>query len=265
MDDSMLEIQRQQLLLDILDEKQYITVAKLTELLNSSEATIRRDLVKLDKQKKLVRIHGGAQAIASKTNGNSRKYIQGDAFWVAKETKTEIKRLIAQKATELCLENESIIINGGSSTFMMGEFLQDRNLNILTNSFVLAQVLAEQSNNQVSLPGGEIYRKQGIILSAYDNDTTQYYSASKMFMGTPGISDFGVTESDALLIRSEQKLRKQAEKLIILADSSKLGNRSNFIFCPLNQVDTLITDNNADKRLLDSYSDAGLEIIVVTP
>ncbi len=51
MDDSMLEIQRQQLLLDILDEKQYITVAKLTELLNSSEATIRRDLVKLDKQK----------------------------------------------------------------------------------------------------------------------------------------------------------------------------------------------------------------------
>lgn len=260
----MLEIQRQQLLLDILDEKQFVTVAQLTELLNSSEATIRRDLVKLDKQKKLVRIHGGAQAIEPSNKPSNRKYIAGNAFWVAKETQTEAKRLIAKKATQLCEEDESIIINGGSSTFMMGEFLQDRNLNILTNSFVLAQVLAEQSNNQVSLPGGEIYRKQGIILSAYDNDTTQYYSASKMFMGTPGISDCGVTESDALLIRSEQKLRKQAEKLIVLADSSKLGTRSNFIFCPLNEIDVLITDDQADKKLLDAYSKEGVEIIVVS-
>ncbi len=258
----MLEIQRQQLLLDILDEKKFVTVSELTQLLRSSEATIRRDLVKLDKQNKLVRVHGGAQALESGREGSKLKHIAGDAFWVSKETKADVKRMIAKKAVELCSEGESIIINGGSSTYMMGEFLQERNLNILTNSFVLAQELAERSSNQISLPGGEIYRKQGIILSAYDNDTTQHYSASKMFMGTPGISEFGVTESDALLIRSEQKLRRQAEKLIVLADSSKLDQRSSFIFCPLTDVDTLITDAAADEKILDSYRRLGVDVIV---
>jgi len=72
-------------------------------------------------------------------------------------------------------------------------------------------------------------------------------------MGTPGIGEFGVMESDPLLIRSEQKLRKQTEKLIILADSTKIGRRSNFIFCTLADVDTIITDSKAhpcSKRLL---------------
>ncbi|MER2491276.1 DeoR/GlpR family DNA-binding transcription regulator [Catenovulum sediminis] len=257
----MLEIQRQQLLLDILDEKKFVTVAEFTQLLKSSEATIRRDLVKLDKQNKLVRVHGGAQA-KEPSQKSSRKHIAGDAFWVSRETKADAKRLIAKKACELCEEGESIIINGGSSTYMMGEFLRDRNMNILTNSFVLAQELAELSTNQISMPGGEIYRKQGIILSAYDNDTTQHYSASKMFMGTPGISEFGVTESDALLIRSEQKLRKQAEKLIILADSSKLEKRSSFIFCNLKDVDVLITDSEADSQILAQYEKHGVEIII---
>ncbi|WP_440903425.1 DeoR/GlpR family DNA-binding transcription regulator [Catenovulum sp. SX2] len=258
----MLEIQRQQLLLDILDEKRFATVAELTQMLKSSEATIRRDLVKLDKQNKLVRVHGGAQAMDKGNKGSSLKHIAGDAFWVSKETKADVKRAIARKAAELCEEGESVIINGGSSTYMMGEFLQSRNLNILTNSFVLAQELAERSTNQISMPGGEIYRKQGIILSAYENDTTQHYSASKMFMGTPGISEFGVTESDALLIRSEQKLRRQAEKLIILADSSKLEKRSSFIFCSLEEVDVLITDSGADPAIIEKYTQYGIQVLI---
>ena len=93
--------------------------------------------------------------------------------------------------------------------------------------------LIANSNNQVTLPGGELYRSQGIVLSAFENDNIQHYHGSKMFMGTPGIGDFGVMESDPLLIRSEQKLRKQSDQLIILADSSKLGKRSNLIFSRL--------------------------------
>lgn len=258
----MLETQRQQLILDIVDEKKYVSVVELTELLNSSEATIRRDLVKLDKLKKIVKIRGGAQALNTGT-ASGRRHLAGDAFLVAKEQKAHIKQRIAQKAVELCQDGESIIINGGSSTFMMGQYLQERRLNILTNSFVLAHDLAERSNNQITLPGGEIYWKQGIILSAYEHDTIQYYTASKMFMGTPGFSEIGVTESDALLIRSEQKLRKQAEQLIVLADSSKLGKKSNFIFCPMHEVDILITDSGAPKELLDKFRLHGIEVIVV--
>ncbi|MBL4826141.1 MAG: DeoR/GlpR transcriptional regulator [Spongiibacteraceae bacterium] len=258
----MLENQRHQLILDILDENQFASVRNLSSQLNASEATIRRDITKLSVLNQLQKIRGGAESLPNAQHKVKRAHLKGSAFLVDKERLTDTKRLIAKKAVELCEDGESIIINGGSSTYMMGEFLAERELNILTNSFVLSQVLSENSENQITLPGGELYRKQGIILSAFENDTIQYYHGSKMFMGTPGIGEFGVMESDPLLIRAEQKLRKQADQLIILADSSKLGKRSNFIFSPLSGVDVLITDSGAPADMLRMLEDQGLEIVI---
>lgn len=257
----MLEKQRQQLILDILDEATFASVKELCDQLNSSEATIRRDLNKLASAKKIRKIRGGAQVADSPSVSNIR--LSGNAFLVDKERNTNTKRMIAKAATEMCEDGESIIINGGSSTFMMSEFLTDRRMSILTNSFVLAQDLLENSQNQVTLPGGEVYRKQSIILSSFENDTTQNYHGSKMFMGSPGVSEFGVMESDPLLILAEQKLRKRAQKLVVLADSSKIGVKGNLIFCSLSEVDTVITDSNADPAALDKIRSHGVEVIIV--
>ncbi|QIL91254.1 DeoR family transcriptional regulator [Microbulbifer sp. SH-1] len=258
----MLEKQRHQLILDILDEREFASVRHLTEELNSSEATIRRDLLKMSEQQQIEKIRGGARSLHTKGSIH-RPHISGDAFLVSKEKQSDAKRLIAKRAVEHCEDGESIIINGGSSTFMMGEFLAQRELSILTNSFVLAQELIENSSNQVTLPGGEVYRRQGIILSAYEQDAIQHYSASKMFMSTSGIVEMGVTESDPLLITAEQKLLRQAEQLIILADSSKLDKRSKFILCPLDQVDLLITDSKADPAIIKKLEKRGVNVEVV--
>ncbi len=231
----MLEKQRQQIILDILVEQQFASVRDLSSQLDASEATIRRDITKMAANGQLNKIRGGAEVIAEQASHTKRAHVKGSVFLADKERHATNKRLIAERAVELCEDDEAIIINGGSSTYMMGKFLIDRQLSVLTNSFVLAQYLSENSTNQVTVPGGEIYRKQGIILSAFENDTIQHYHGTKMFMGTPGISEQGVTESDPLLIRAEQKLQKQSDKLIVLADSSKLGKRSNFIFAPLSQ------------------------------
>ena len=255
----MLETQRHQLILDILDEQQFVSVRNLSSKLSTSEATIRRDINKLFVREKLKKIRGGAQSL----NGqSSQRQLLGSAFAEDKQKHADQKRLIAKTAVSICADNESVIINGGSSTYMMGEFLANRRINILTNSFVLAQYLAEYSDNQVTLPGGELYRKQGIVLSAFENDTIQYYRSSKMFMGTPGFNLAGVTESDPLLIRAEQKLRKQADELIVLADSSKLGKQSNFLFCSLKEVDILITDSHADKDLIEQIEAEDVEVII---
>jgi DeoR family ulaG and ulaABCDEF operon transcriptional repressor len=259
----MLEKQRQQLILNILDEQQFASVRALSSQLHASEATIRRDITKMAANGQLNKIRGGAEVIAENVGQLKRTHVKGSVFLADKEMHASNKRLIAEKAVELCQENEAIIINGGSSTYMMGEFLVDQQLSILTNSFVLAQYLAENSSNQVTVPGGEIYRKQGIILSSFENDTIQHYHGSKMFMGSPGVSEQGVTESDPLLIRAEQKLRKQSDQLIVLADSSKLGKRSNFIFCPLSDVDVLITDSNADAEMIRQFEAQGVEVIAV--
>lgn len=258
----MLEKQRQQLILDILEESTFASVKMLCDQLNSSEATIRRDLNKLGQNHQIKKIRGGAEALDPKGKNASLK-LNGSAFLIDKQKHASTKRLIAQKAVELCADNESIIINGGSSTYMMAEFLRERRMNILTNSFVLATELLENSHNQITLPGGEIYRKQSIILSAFENDTIQNYHGAKMFMGTPGISEYGVMETDPLLIRAEQKLRKRAEKLIVLADSSKVGVKGNLIFSSLEQVDIVITDSNADRAILTLFERQGIEVIVV--
>ena len=259
----MLEKQRQQLILDILDEKQFASVRSLSPQLGASEATIRRDITKMAASGQLKKIRGGAEAIGDNAGQVKRSHLEGSVFLADKERHVGSKRLIAQKAVDLCEDGEAVIINGGSSTYMMGEFLAERQMNILTNSFVLAQHLSVNSANQVTLPGGELYRKQEIILSAFENDTIQHYHGSKMFMSTPGISDAGVMESDPLLIRAEQKLKKQADRLIVLADSSKLGKRSNFIFCPLSDVDVLITDSNADAELVRQFEAQDIEVIIV--
>jgi len=259
----MLEKQRQQLILDILAEQRFASVRSLSSDLGASQATIRRDITKMAAHGLLNRIRGGAEVVEDSAGRNGRGRVKGSVFLASKEKNVANKRLIAERAVELCDEGEAIIINGGSSTYMMGEFLADRNLSVLTNSFVLAQFLSENSLNQVTVPGGEIYRRQGIILSAYENDTIQNYRGSKMFMGTPGVSGQGVTESDPLLIRAEQKLRKQADSLIVLADSRKLGKSSNFILCPLSEVDVLITDSAADPKVIHQFEAQGVKVVCV--
>ncbi|MGJ8681624.1 DeoR/GlpR family DNA-binding transcription regulator [Paraglaciecola sp.] len=256
----MLEKHRQQLIKDILDQQQFASVHDLTEKLNASEATIRRDITKMSARGEITKIRGGAESI---NGAPKKKHIASSAFIVDKTKRVETKKLIAKCAAELCTNGGSIVINGGSSTYMMGEYLTDLHLNVLTNSFVLANYLSENSDIQVTLPGGEIYREQGIILSSYDRDSSEYFHGTMMFMGTPGIGEFGVMESDPLLIRSEQKLKKQTEKLVILADSSKLGKRSNFVFCPLSEVDILITDSKADPDLIKYFEKHDIEVIVV--
>ncbi len=259
----MLEKQRQQLILDILDEQQFASVRVLSAQLDASEATIRRDITKMAANGQLNKIRGGAEVIGDAAGQGKRGRVEGSFFLAHKEIHASDKRRIAERAVELIDDDEAVIINGGTTTYMMGEYLADRHLSILTNSFVLAQYLTDNGNNQVTVPGGEIYRKQGIILSAFENDTIQHYHGSKMFTGTPGISEQGVTESDPLLIRAEHKLQKQADKLIVLADSSKLGKRANFVFTPLSNVDVLITDSNADPEILRQFEDQGVEVITV--
>lgn len=258
----MLEKQRQHLLLKVLDEEGFARVKTLCDRLNASEATIRRDLVKLAKANRLTKIRGGAQSVNLNSPESKSSNINSSLFLVDKERNLTQKRLIAQKAVEMCSPGESIIINGGSSTFMMSEFLTDTKLNILTNSIVLTEVLWEDTDNQITLPGGEVYASQGIILSAFDNDSIPNYHCSKMFMGTPAINEKGVMESDTLLVRAEQKLLKQAKELIVLADSSKLGADSNFVVSTLEQIDVLITDREADKSMLALFESKGIEVVI---
>jgi DeoR family transcriptional regulator, ulaG and ulaABCDEF operon transcriptional repressor len=254
----MHEIERQRIILGEVAERPVVTVGQLVELTGASEATIRRDITSLDVAGRLRRVRGGAEALhPPQTLG-----IAGRPFSVNETVNIEKKRAIARAAVDLCEDGDSIIINGGTTTYQMVHHLAQRRMQIMTNSFPIAEHLLTNSKNTITVPGGAIYREQNIILSPFDNDVTRNFYARRMFMGAQGVSPIGVMEGDPLLIQAEQKLINQAEELVLVVDSSKFESRSSLILCPLERVHTVITDDDISARDAKLVEHAGVRLIV---
>jgi DeoR family ulaG and ulaABCDEF operon transcriptional repressor len=255
----MHEIERHRIILGEVAERPVVTVTQLVELTGASEATIRRDIGALHVVARLRRVRGGAEAIhPPQTVG-----IAGRPFSVNEGVNIDKKRAIARVAVGLCEDGESIIINGGTTTFQMVHHLARRRMQILTNSFPIAEHLLRNSKNTITLPGGSIYREQNIVLSPFENDVTRNFYARRMFMSAQGVSPIGVMEGDPLLIQAEQKLINQAEELILLVDSSKFASRSSLILCPLERVAAVITDDGVSEEIVAMLRGAGVRVDVV--
>ncbi len=255
----MHERERWQMILSAVQYRAVVTVRELIERAGASPATLRRDLAKLEEMGQIKRVHGGVEAL----NFDDRPHLATRAFDVSQSLNVCSKRAIGQAAAALCEDNDSIIINAGTTTFQMVDFLRYRKMQILTNSFPIAEALVARSENRIIMPGGEIYREQGIVLSPFDGDATQHYTASKMFMSCYSFGPLGVIEGDPLIARAEAKLLDRADRLIVLADSSKFETRGNMAVCPLSRVHTLITDAAAPVAILDVIRRAGVNVVVV--
>ena len=252
----MHEKERHRLIVSAVQEKPVVTVQELVDLTDSSEATIRRDIAALHVQKRLRRVRGGAEALTPPQFIG----LAGRPFSVNETLHAAQKRAIARAAVALCSEGESIIINGGTTTFQMVHFLASRRMTVFTNSFPIAEHLLKHSKNTVMLSGGTIYREQNIILSPFENDVSRNFYARRMFMGAQGVSSLGVMESDPLVIQAEQKLIDQAEELVLLVDSSKFARRSSLILCPLDRVSMVITDDSAPEEAVAMLQAAGVRV-----
>ena len=235
-----------------------VPVRDLMRETGASSASIRRDLAKLGETGALRRVHGGAElGPASRAQELGTR-----AFEVSRTLNLDRKRVVAEVAATLCVDGQSIIINAGSTTYEMVEPLRQRQLSILTNSFPIAQALMTSSRSRVILPGGEIYRKQAIILSPFDDDTIQHYAADTMFMSCASLGSMGVIEGDPLIARAEAKLLARAQKLVVLVDASKFEPRGSIVVCPLARVSTVVTDESAPPQALDMLRSSGIEVLV---
>jgi DeoR family transcriptional regulator, ulaG and ulaABCDEF operon transcriptional repressor len=171
------------------------------------------------------------------------------------------KRAIARAAAGLIEDGDSIIISGGTTTFALVEFLAERTLDILTNSIPVVTQLLSTSRNWVTIPGGTIFREQNIVLAPFENDTIENFWAEKMFTGCFGANRFGLMEADPLIVQSHARLLRRTDKVIVMADSSKLRQRSSMIVAALERVSTLVTDEGATDAELSLFREAGIEVI----
>jgi DeoR family ulaG and ulaABCDEF operon transcriptional repressor len=254
----MLERERHQLIQKLVDERSIISVGDLVELLGASEATVRRDINAMAERGEIKRVRGGAEALRPR----NRSHLTGVPFELSRDICVPQKRAIARAAAAMIKPGESIIINGGTTTWRLVEFLRTADLDILTNSFPIAAELLATGNNRITLPGGTIYREQNTVLSPYPNDVVSHFWASAMFTGCYGINAFGLMETDPQYVQSGIRFIERAERLVVMADSRKLRQRSSMIVAGLDRVTTLITDSGAAREELEVLRRAGVETVV---
>ena len=260
----MHERERWQVVKAMLRDSGLVRVADVCRATGASEASVRRDFARLAESGVATRVHGGLEARSATNVGSSdRPSLATSSFDFSRSLNVAAKRAIARAAVALCDDGEAIIINGGTTTFEMASFLRERRLKVLTNSYPLAEVLIRESSCRVALPGGEVYREQKLIVSPFDEDAFQHYSANRRFMSAISIGPLGVVEGDPLIARSEAKLLKRADRLIVLADSSKFVSRGSLVVCPLSRVDTLITDRAAPLAALEMLKESGVQTVLV--
>ncbi len=254
-------------IIDELSPDRVTSVDELTERLAVSPATIRRDLNELDELGYLLRVRGGAMRVESKNynakaNAESRNDgLQGQsAFLDSAITHAGPKRAIARLALEYISPGLSMIIDGGTSTYTMAAMMPNEAYHVLTTSIPILQCLIDRSQVKVTLPGGEFFRKQSIILNPYEDGILQHFAAARMFIGAQSITKNGLLQTDTLLVQSERRLMERASEIIVLADSSKINAPASLSVCPLSQIDVLITDENIDPDAVEWLKAAGIDV-----
>ncbi len=239
-------------IIDELNSDRVTSVEELTERLGVSPATIRRDLNELHELGHLLRVRGGATRADStiqnpRAGDDRRSGLTGQsAFADSVITNAAAKRAIASLALSYITPGLSMIIDGGTTTFMMASMMADEPYHVLTTSVPILQCLFERPRIKVTVPGGELFRDQSIILNPYDDGILQHFAAQRMFIGCQALTRNGLLQTDTLLVQSERRLMERASEVIVLADSSKIDAPASLSVCPLKDIDVLITDENID-------------------
>ncbi len=258
---------RWRIILDEIKSDKVTSVEALIEKTGGSPATIRRDLTELQKLGRLRRVRGGATRLengfynSSETNTN---FLQGQSEFVdSLITNSEQKNAIAAKAISFIKPGQSIIIDGGTTAYLMASLIPNEPLQVLTNSIPILQCLLNQSKIKITLPGGELFREQKILLNTFEDKVTDNFFASHYFIGCQAITKNGLMQTDGLLVQSERRLLERAEQIVVLADSSKFHSQGSLSVCSLSEIDVIITDTGIDSETVKMLEDAGINLIIV--
>ena len=244
-------LDRQKIILDNLKFDSVTSISHLIQKTKFHESTIRRDLKILAINQKIVIVRGGVMPLKEKEK--KQNIIQN----------LEQKKKIAKYAASLIKEKDSIIINGGTTCSLIPDYLKNNNIKALTNSFSIASKLLNKNVTDVTIPGGRIYEHNSLILSPFNFETIKHYHASKLFLSCLSINEVGLLEDDENLAKFVTGLVNISDEIILLVDDTKFyKNDGSFIVCPLESINTIITNKLSSK--VKNFQKACLRAITVS-
>ncbi|MBU6172861.1 MAG: DeoR/GlpR family DNA-binding transcription regulator [Planctomycetes bacterium] len=228
-------LSRRERILELIRQHGFVSIPDLRDALDVSESTIRRDLELLEENGDAKRTHGGV--FSTGPSASVRQFgSRSGGQW-------EKKRSIAIAASSQIEDHETILLDGGSTTYELARQLVGRPLQIVTNSLPVANLFASSDSVDLVLLGGAVHHKTGVTLGSYANDMLRSLNVQKAFLSVAGINQKGFFNSNMLLVETERTMMQCADQTIIVADSSKFGRSSLARLCDWSQVHTLVSDD----------------------
>ncbi len=243
------------MILERLAQSGSVAVGPLADALGVSSATIRRDLELLDSQRLMTRTHGGAVA-------RGLLYELPLRYKAARHQEEKLR--IARAAAEQVPEGGAVGLTGGTTTTEVARAIADRpGLTIVTNALNIASELAIRPNLKLVIPGGVARSESYELVGPLAEASLQTLNLGVVFVGVDGIAlAAGLTTHHDVEANTNRLLIDRAQRVVVVADSSKLERVTFARICGVDRVDVLITDDKAPAAVLEALEHAGVTTVI---
>lgn len=253
----MLTEQRRGKLLELVRSRGFASLPELAEELAVSESTVRRDLDFLEEAGHARRTHGGAVyagPLPKLPHFEERQPAQWDK-----------KRAIARVAAGLVEDGDTVLLDGGSTTYEVAQRLVGRPLQVVTNSLPVANLFMARSDADLVLIGGYVYPRTGVSLGPYANQMLAELNVRRTILSVAGVNERGYFNSNLLLVETERAMMQAADEVIVVADSSKFARQSIAQVCELGEVQHLVVDHEITEHWRTQLESAGVKVWIAAP
>jgi DeoR/GlpR family transcriptional regulator of sugar metabolism len=258
----VLQEERYEKILNLLSGKNHLTVENVKEFLGISPSTVRRDFRTLVERNLVKRSRGGISLLTcGKEDGNM-------PFELRQITHADEKQLLAKKAISLLEPNDTLFIDGGTTTLQMTRYLPNFPLTVVSNSLphVSAMIEHRSRNSQLEIytAGGYVYVPWHVNLGPQTRYCLSQYHAKYAFLSGRGMDEVGTYNHNEMVVETERTMMANADKVVFIMDHSKIGQRSMSFLCALDEIDILITSSNSINRgLLDKLHESKVKVVTV--
>jgi DeoR family fructose operon transcriptional repressor len=254
----LIPAQRRERIQEYLAVHQIARSADLCKVLETSEATVRRDLEWLEKRGILERTHGGA--ILSQRVSFEQEYQQ------RAQQNPDSKKKIGELAASFITEGDIVFVNSGTTaTQVLQHIPKDPSVTVFTNNVNAALELGE-TGFHYCMTGGEFQSRSYSLAGRFAMENLNQIYANKAFIGVDGISiKHGCTvptDPEAEVVR--RMIERTKGQIIIVADHSKWGTVSNFQVASIDEVDKLISDDGLTSSAIESLAAHGISCLLAS-
>jgi DeoR/GlpR family transcriptional regulator of sugar metabolism len=253
----MLIAERQTRLRELLSRRGMCDLDTLSAELNVSQSTVRRDVEMLEQSGIVERTHGGVIWLGDRSS-SAGPY----AFHQRMTYQSDAKHRIARAASQLVQPGQTILIDGGTTTFYLAQELHGKPLQIVTNSLPIANLFLNDEQVELVLTGGILYPRHGVLLGPMVETILATIHTKTLFLSVAGIHDGTLYNQNMLLVQAEQRMMEQAQEIVLLADSGKFGQQALSRLCGLSEIDVVVSDDNLTPEQQEQVRAAGCELII---